>query len=186
MSTRLSGPPPEKKISSWVRPGVREMRAKFLRPVRALIRLDLPTLERPDSAISVPRIGGSDTGEPAAAENCQSTAKSLRPASSWSRVNSSIGTAPGGGRTSLRRNVRRIFCQRLGRLLFHEQRFDIVDEFDFGAVFAHDDALLKHRQRIVPGPVDNESGRETRQHEGENHRHPVEDHLLRRVWRRRI
>ena len=48
-----------KKISSWVRPGVCEVRASALRPVSALIRLDLPTLERPAKAISSPRIGGS-------------------------------------------------------------------------------------------------------------------------------
>ena len=30
----------------------------------ALIRLDLPTLERPANAISVPRIGGSEASEP--------------------------------------------------------------------------------------------------------------------------
>jgi hypothetical protein len=54
MSTRrkfaFSGP--SKKISSWVRPGVCEVRASALRPVSALIRLDLPTLERPAKAIS--------------------------------------------------------------------------------------------------------------------------------------
>ena len=48
-----------KKISSWVRPGVCEVRASALRPVSALIRLDLPTLERPAKAISMPCIGGS-------------------------------------------------------------------------------------------------------------------------------
>ncbi len=56
-----------KKISSCVRPGVREVRARLLRPVSALSRLDLPTLERPASAISVPRAAGSEAGEPAAA-----------------------------------------------------------------------------------------------------------------------
>src|ERR1700756_3118871 len=55
-----SGPP--KKISSWVRPGVFEVRASARRPVRALIRLDLPTLERPANAISGPAIGGGDEG----------------------------------------------------------------------------------------------------------------------------
>ena len=64
MSTRVSAPPPEKKISSCVRPGVREVRASALRPVSALIRLDLPTLERPAKAISVPRIVGSEASEP--------------------------------------------------------------------------------------------------------------------------
>src|SRR6185437_6810856 len=60
MSTRFSPAPLVKKMSSCVRPGVREVRASALRPVSALIRLDLPTFERPAKAISVPRIGGSE------------------------------------------------------------------------------------------------------------------------------
>ena len=43
-----------KKLSSCVRPGVCEVRASVLRPVSALTRLDLPTLERPAKAISSP------------------------------------------------------------------------------------------------------------------------------------
>src|SRR5882724_3533069 len=71
----------EKKISSWVRPGVFDVRASALRPVSALIRLDLPTFERPAKAISSPCIGGSRSSVPAAAVNCQSAANSLRPVS---------------------------------------------------------------------------------------------------------
>src|SRR5688572_30149991 len=71
-----------KKISSWVRPGVCEVRASALRPVSALIRLDLPTLERPAKAISMPRILGSDSSELAAVAKRHSRAKSSRPASS--------------------------------------------------------------------------------------------------------
>src|ERR1700752_1462019 len=85
MSTRVSGPPAEKKISSWVRPGVREVRASALRAVSALIRLDLPTLERPAKAISTPVIGGSDASEDAAATNCQSPLNSLSGARSLMR-----------------------------------------------------------------------------------------------------
>ena len=81
MSTRRSGVPAEKKISSCVRPGVCEVRASALRPVSALIRLDLPTFERPTKAISTPCIGGSRSIVPVAAMNCQSAANSLRPAS---------------------------------------------------------------------------------------------------------
>ena len=44
-------PPMSKKMSSCVRPGVCEVRARALRPVSALTRLDLPTLERPANAI---------------------------------------------------------------------------------------------------------------------------------------
>src|SRR5689334_20056291 len=75
----LSGP--SKKISSWVRPGVCEVRASALRPVSALIRLDLPTLERPAKATSTPDIGGSVSIEGEAQKNCHSPANSLRPCS---------------------------------------------------------------------------------------------------------
>jgi hypothetical protein len=70
-----------KNTGSWVRPGVRDGRASALRAQSALIRLDLPTLERPAKAISMPRIGGSDAIDPAAAANCHSPANNLRPAS---------------------------------------------------------------------------------------------------------
>src|SRR6185437_13332021 len=102
MSTSVRLAPLEKKISSFVRPGVRDVRARALRPVSALIRLDLPTLERPASAISMPRIGGSELSELAAETNCQSPAKSSRPLSFSSRVNwavigaSAFPAAPGG------------------------------------------------------------------------------------------
>src|ERR1700712_3486900 len=83
MSTRrkpaLSGP--SKKISSCVRPGVCDVRASALRPVSALIRLDLPTLDRPAKATSMPAIGGNVSIEGDAQMNCQSPAKSLRPCS---------------------------------------------------------------------------------------------------------
>src|SRR5829696_4686105 len=81
MSTRVRLGSAEKKISSWVRPGVCEVRASALRPVSALIRLDLPTLERPAKAISTPRGFGSDSIEPAAVANCHSWANRRRPAS---------------------------------------------------------------------------------------------------------
>src|SRR5258707_15894809 len=81
MSTSSRLPPPEKNTSSWVRPGVCEVRASALRPVSALIRLDLPTFERPANAISMPFIFGSDDTEPAADRNCQLDANSFRPAS---------------------------------------------------------------------------------------------------------
>src|SRR3954469_4286046 len=86
MSTRVRLGSAAKKISSWVRPGVLEVRASACRPVSALIRLDLPTLERPANAISTPRIAGSEVSDPAAVENCQSAANSFRPASISARV----------------------------------------------------------------------------------------------------
>src|SRR6185312_14108017 len=91
MSTSVSGPPPVKKISSWVRPGVCEVRASALRLVSALIRLDLPTLERPANAISTPAAGGSDAYEPAAVAKRHSAANSLRPPSVSAGVNEVAG-----------------------------------------------------------------------------------------------
>src|SRR5215212_11812698 len=87
MSMMRSGEAAAKKISSWVRPGVCEVRASALREVSALIRLDLPTFERPANAISTPCIGGSRSAVPAAAANCQSAANSFRPASISDAVN---------------------------------------------------------------------------------------------------
>src|SRR6202035_2436896 len=61
--------------------GVCEVRASALRPVSALIRLDLPSLERPAKATSMPAIGGSVSIDGEAQKNCQSPANSLRPCS---------------------------------------------------------------------------------------------------------
>src|SRR5262245_26018144 len=171
MSTMLRLPPPEKKMSSCVRPGVREMRARFLRPVSALIRLDLPTFERPAKAISMPRIGGSEAGEAAAATNCQSPAKILRPVSISVRLNSSDPIAAGHEWWEM--------STLLLRRLLDEHRLDIVEQFDLRPMLAHDYALLHDGKQIVPGPIDHESGREVCQHEREHQWHPVEDHRLR-------
>src|SRR5262245_35584495 len=81
MSTRVRLAGPTKKISSRVRPGVLDVRARTRRPVSALIRLDLPTLERPANATSTPSIGGNEAIDPAAALNCHSPANNLRPMS---------------------------------------------------------------------------------------------------------
>src|SRR5579871_5852804 len=80
-SRRSDFPGTSKKISSCVRPGVCEVRARLLRPVSALMSEDLPTLERPAKATSAPAIGGSVSIEGAAQVNCQSPANSLRPRS---------------------------------------------------------------------------------------------------------
>ncbi len=50
--------PTVKKLISWVRPGVLEVRASFLLPVRLLIALLLPALERPANATSHPLSSG--------------------------------------------------------------------------------------------------------------------------------
>src|SRR6185437_22558 len=65
----------------WVRPGVCEVRARLLRPVNALIRDDLPTLERPANAISTGPIDGRVATDGLAERKRQSPANSFRPAS---------------------------------------------------------------------------------------------------------
>src|SRR6478736_5490310 len=88
MSTKVSIGSAAKKISSWVRPGVLEVRASAFCPTSALIRLDLPTLERPAKAISTPRGFGSDSSELAAVANCHCCANKRRPASISAREKS--------------------------------------------------------------------------------------------------
>src|SRR3954467_11234910 len=94
MSTRVRFGSAAKKISSWVRPGVCEVRARALRPVSALIRLDLPTLERPAKAISMPRILGSDSSELAAVAKSHGCANKRRPASRSADENSDAVFTP--------------------------------------------------------------------------------------------
>src|SRR2546423_7267387 len=49
------------QLTRRVRPGVRDVRARSL-PISALIRLDLPTFERPTTAISGSVGGGNSSG----------------------------------------------------------------------------------------------------------------------------
>src|ERR1700676_1384507 len=88
MSTRRSRRSPPKKINSWVRPGVFEVRASARRPVSALMSDDLPTLDRPAKAISGPAIGGSDWSELSADRKFHSPANRRRPASisAWEKA----------------------------------------------------------------------------------------------------
>src|SRR5262249_15622533 len=83
-------PAAEKKRSSWGRPGLGGARPSALRSAGGLMRLDLPTLERPANAISTPCIGGSDSKDAAAVRNRHSAAKSLRPASASSALNAGV------------------------------------------------------------------------------------------------
>src|SRR5467141_4797554 len=80
MSTTVRRSSAAKNTSSCVRPGVCEVLARPLRLVRALMRLDLPTLERPTKAISFPFIAGREAVEPAAETKRHSGADSRRPA----------------------------------------------------------------------------------------------------------
>src|SRR3954451_8540308 len=168
MSTRrrpaLSGP--SKKISSWVRPGVCEVRASALRPVSALMRLDLPTLERPANATSMPAIGGKVSIEGEAQTNCQWPAKSFRPCSisfaSMSvvmrrlSIHHQVSFRDGAlapdpeSRTSGFDAAHRPGTTRdhqsglLDGFLGGKRRLDIVEQLTLHAVLAHDEALLQH------------------------------------------
>src|SRR5436305_3984999 len=158
-----------KKISSWVRPGVCEVRASALRPVSALIRLDLPTLDRPANATSMPCIGGSVSIEGDAQMNCQSPAKSRRPCSisfasasvlmrrafkhrhSGARSSREPGIQrllreiPGShaqvrARPGMTKDLRRLVGRFLRRL-FRKRGLEVVEQLDLHAVLAHDEAL---------------------------------------------
>src|SRR5260221_3662630 len=96
MSTSVTRSSAEKKISSWVRRAVFEVRASPLRLVSALIRLDLPTLDRPAKANSKPFIAGSEAGVAAAEVKRHSRANSLRPAPISVLVKASSGAKLGG------------------------------------------------------------------------------------------
>ncbi len=76
-----------KMLSSCVRPGVFEVRARVLVPVRALISEDLPTFERPANATSSRSAGGRSAMRTQPLRNTKGRANSSRPASIWSSLN---------------------------------------------------------------------------------------------------
>src|SRR3546814_4433860 len=83
-------PPRLKKFRSRVRPGVLEVRARVLRPVNAFSRLDLPTLDRPAKATSVPPPScGRSFSSAAETRKSQGPAKRSRPASRRSEEHTS-------------------------------------------------------------------------------------------------
>src|SRR5271154_3053765 len=106
MSTSVSRPPRSKKLSCCVRPGVLEVRASVLRPVKALTRLDLPTFDRPAKAISGSPASGMVESRVEPLVKRHSWAKSSRPASSAAGAGASssgsslvilgLGQLPGG------------------------------------------------------------------------------------------
>src|ERR1700675_275936 len=141
---------PSKKISSWVRPGVCEVRASALRPVSALISEDLPTLERPAKATSMPAIGGSVSIEGEAQKNCQSPANSFRPCSiSFASVSAVMRRCPrhgGAGPPHPRLSMRRLQDvdarhkaghDELGMVLHQLQQGHVFDSAFFGANVAY-------------------------------------------------
>ena len=82
-------------MSSCVRPGVREVRARLRRPVSALMSEDLPTFERPAKAISGAPTGGRPSERAAAKMNSQVAPNSLRPASVQSGARRRFAHTPG-------------------------------------------------------------------------------------------
>src|SRR5579859_3121241 len=99
MSTRTRRWPRSKKLSCWVRPGVFDVRASVLRPVSALIRLDLPTLERPANATSGRPVGGivSSFVEPLVKPHSAANSRRPRSIASGDGVSSSSMSGPGAG-----------------------------------------------------------------------------------------
>src|SRR5882672_3849859 len=87
-------PGASKKLSSCVRPGVLEVRASPRRLTRALIRLDLPTLERPAKAISCRSAAGRNCSSGTLLTNCHGRLNSASPAASSSGVKSVILPLP--------------------------------------------------------------------------------------------
>src|ERR1700722_7098839 len=167
MSTSVNCPPRLKKISSCVRPGVLEVRARLWRPVSALMSEDLPTFERPAKAISGGPIGGRPSDLAAAKKKSQGPAKSLRPAS----ISAAACCSGEASFTWLR-----LLLEHLGQTVEHLAQ--IVPKLHLHAILAHDEILLRDRKRVVPGPVDDQARREGAEHEGEDHRHPGEHRLL--------
>src|SRR6185369_8483318 len=170
-SPALSGP--SKKISSWVRPGVCEVRASALRPVSALIRLDLPTLERPAKAIDARhRRQRLDRGRrpdepPVAGEQLSSLfdqpaidvrghAKALTPVIARSEATKQSTLSCRGEMDCFAALAMTVSASSRLRfnLLRGERRSEIVEQLHLHAVAAHDEALLQHREQVVPGPVD--------------------------------
>src|SRR3546814_13303434 len=141
-------PPRLKKFRSRVRPGVLEVRARVLRPVNAFSRLDLPTLDRPAKATSVPPPScGRSFSSAAETRKSQGPAKRSRPASRAASSSPGVawptGSAPSGG--GLRRTAA-----------------------DRPSVALPDEGLLGHRQDVIPRPGDYQSGREGRTQEEED------------------
>src|ERR1700712_3671978 len=87
-SRNASGSPTSKKLSSCVRPGVFDVRARLLRLVSALSSDDLPTFDRPANATSGTSAPGRCSSLGADLRNAIGPAKVLRAASIASSSNS--------------------------------------------------------------------------------------------------
>ena len=126
----------------------------------------MPTFDRPAKATSGAPTGGRPSERAAAKMNSHATREQLAP-----------GLRPVGGGLRLAHTLG-VFAGAPG-----EQLEQIVPKLDLHARLGHDVVLLEDRQRIVPGPVDDEARRERAEHEGEDDRHPGEHRLLNRIGR---
>src|SRR5277367_45957 len=160
--------PSRKKLIWRVRPGDCETRASALRPVSALMRLDLPTFERPTKAISGSSGGGIASLFAAPAMNSQGPAN-RRLAAAISSVENSL----------TRQRIRgRVFLCAAGKALEKACEVHVPEDVHLHALPAHHHILLHGRQEVVPRPVDDEAGGKPAHHEREDQRHEREHPLL--------
>ncbi len=110
-----------------------------MRPVSALMSDDLPALERPAKAISVPFIGGSVSIDAAAQMKLPVAREQLAP------VSISFAVKPGFMRISRKHRQDDDGVPAF----FFEQFFDVVPEFDLGAMLLHDEGLRQHRRAVL-------------------------------------
>src|SRR3982750_1374089 len=115
-----------KRLICRVRPGVRDTRAKFVRFISALIRLDLPTFERPTNATSGSKDAGNASMVAAPATNSQEPANSFR--------------ANSGDMPSLTRRGIRF---RAGEPT-QRRELQIVEQMNLCPFAPHDHILLQH------------------------------------------
>src|SRR3954463_3345850 len=109
------------------------MRARPLRLVSALMRLDLPTLERPANATSIGPGGGKASTVMVPAMKRHSCANSQL---------GSVGSV--ANRSALLRREWLVVALRVPGLIRPVQ-------------LPHDVALLQDRERVVPGPIDHQA-----------------------------
>ena len=71
-----------------------------------------------------------------------------------------------------------------GFVLAAKARFDVAKDVRLCAVAAHNQILLRERDRVVGDPVENQAAGKRAKHEHEDPRHPCQDHFLRGFsWR---
>src|ERR1700722_2387358 len=147
------------------------MRARALRPVSALMRLDLPTLERPANAIS------GRSGDGIAPSSAAPATNSHGPANRRLTLASAV---------SLTRKRIRARASIASEPLEQAAHLHAFEEIYFDALPPHHHILLRHRQKVVPRPIDDEARWQAGEHECEDEWHEGEHALLYGIGSRRI